>query len=423
METERVWDVAVIGGGPAGMMAAGRAAEQGARVILLEKNRTLGRKLLITGGGRCNVTNAEPDVRKLLSHYKSGGKFLASPFSEWNASTTIEFFEKRGMPIKIEAEQRAFPASNTAQSVFDTLLSYVHAHKVTIASNAPIVSLTAQDGAIVSAQIAGGNTIRARSFILATGGLSRPETGSTGDGFKMLKKLGHSVDESGGALVPLALKKTPLLRAAGVSMKNAKLTVLQDGVKQRVQSGKMLFTHVGISGPAVLNMSRMIGELLIHGAVEIEIDLLPDQGYEKVDAQLQATFKEHANKMVRNALSAAIAPALVSPILQMAGIESEKMCNSVTRDERVRLMKTLKHLETEVDHLLGLEKAVVTSGGLALTEIDFKTMRSQKYGNLYIVGDLLDIDRPSGGYSLQLCWTTGFVAGTAAATATRTSQT
>lgn len=418
-DTKKLWDVAVIGGGPAGMMAAGRAAEKGASVILLEKNLTLGKKLLITGGGRCNVTNAEADVRKLLAHYKIGGKFLASPFSEWDAMSTIDFFEKRGMSIKIEAEQRAFPASNSAQSVYDAMLGYLHAYGVTIASNAPIDSLTVQDGAIVSAQIAGGNTIRARTFILATGGLSRPETGSTGDGFKILQRLGHTVDMSGGALVPVALKKTPLHKAAGVSLKKAKLTVLQDSVKQRVQSGKMLFTHVGISGPVVLNMSRMIGELLTHDDVEIEIDLLPDQGYEKVDAQLQATFKEHANKMVRNALSAVIAPALVSPILQIAGIEQEKMCNSVTRDERIRLMKTLKHLRVAVDHLLGLEKAVVTSGGLTLTEIDFKTMRSQKYNNLYVIGDLLDIDRPSGGYSLQLCWTSGFVAGSAAAAATR----
>ncbi len=416
-DPNQLWDVAVIGGGPAGMMAAGRAAEQGASVILLEKNLSLGRKLLITGGGRCNVTNAEPDVKKLLAHYKSGGKFLASPFSEWDASTTIAFFEKRGMPIKIEAERRAFPASNSAQSVYDTMLGYINAYGVTIASNAPIEALQAEGGTIASARIAGGNTIRARTFILATGGLSRPETGSTGDGFTMLKKLGHTVDESGGALVPLALKKTPLLRAAGVSMKNAKLTVLQDNAKQRVQSGKMLFTHVGLSGPAVLNMSRMIGELLVHGTVHIEIDLLPDQGPEKVNAQLQSIFKEHANKMVRNSFGTLIAPALVSPILQIAEIEPEKMCNSVTRDERLRLMKTLKHLTVEVDHLLGLEKAVVTSGGLALTEIDFKTMRSTKFANLYVVGDLLDIDRPSGGYSLQLCWTSGFVAGSAAAAA------
>lgn len=419
---EQPWDVAVIGGGPAGMMAAGRAAERGARVILLEKNRTLGRKLLITGGGRCNVTNAESDVKKLLHKYKNGGKFLASPFAQWDSQSTIHFFESRGMPIKIEAENRAFPASNTATSVHAALLKYLATHEVTIASNAPVETLIQEGSTIVAARILGGNLIQARTFVLATGGLSRPETGSTGDGFKMLRNVGHTVDVSGGALVPLALKKTPLLRAAGVSLQSVKLTVLQDGEKQRVQSGKMLFTHVGISGPAVLNMSRMIGELLVHGTVVIEVDLMPDHGPEKVNVLLQETFSAHPNKLLRNALDTVISPALVSPVLEIAHIDPGKQCNSVMREERVRLIHTLKRSSVEVDHLLGLEKAVVTSGGVSLSEIDFKTMRSLKCENLYIVGDLLDIDRPSGGYSLQLCWTTGFVAGTAAASATQSSQ-
>ncbi len=411
---EKIWDVAVIGGGASGMMAAGRAAEMGASVVLLEKNFSLGRKLLITGGGRCNVTNAEPDVKKLLAHYKDAGKFLASPFSEWSSSETIGFFESRGMPIKIEAEQRAFPASNTAQSVYDTLMKYLAGRGVTIVSNAPVSSLTTEGTRVIAAKIAGGNTIRARSFILATGGLSRPETGSNGDGFRMLREIGHVVDESGGALVPLALKGTVTTRAAGVTTR-AKLTVFQDGSKQASHIGKILFTHVGLSGPATLNLSREIGQLLIHGPVSIEIDLFPAEGYEKIDALLQETFKTHANKMLRNSLGAVVAPALVPVVLGRAEIEPEKMCNSVTRDERVRLMKTLKHFTVEVDHLLGLEKAVVTSGGVPLTELDTKTMRSLKYENLYVIGDLLDINRPSGGYSLQLCWTSGFVAGTAAA--------
>lgn len=416
---EKVWDVAVIGGGPSGMMAAGRAGEKGASVILLEKNIAPGKKLLITGGRRCNVTNAEPDVKKLLAKYKSGGKFLASPFSVWDSTKTIRFFESRGMPVKIQSEQRAFPASDTARSVYETLLAYVKEHGVTLVTNAPVAALLADGARITAAKIRGGNTIYAKSFILATGGISRPDTGSTGDGFKMLRTLGHTVDESGGALVPLALKKTPLSRAAGVALKDAKLTVLQDGEKQRAHRGKILFTHVGLSGPAVLNISREVGELLKHGPVTIEIDLLPEYGYEKVNTSLQEMLKTNANKMVRNSFGALLAPALVPVVLEIAGIEPEKMSNSVTREERMRLQKTLKHLRVEVDHLLGLEKAVVTSGGLALTEVDFKTMRSLKYDNLYVTGDILDIDRPSGGYSLQLCWTTGFVAGDAAANSAR----
>ena len=195
----------------------------------------------------------------------------------------------------------------------------------------------------------------------------------------------------------------------------AKLTIFQDGVKQRSEIGKILFTHVGLSGPATLNLSRDIGQLLIHGAVTLEIDLFPSEGYEKIDALLQEALKTHANKKLRNSLGSIVAPALVAVILGRADIDGEKMCNSVTRDERVRLMKTLKHFSVEVAGLLGLEKAVVTSGGIALTELDTRTMRSLKYNNLYVVGDLLDINRPSGGYSLQICWTSGFVAGTAAA--------
>src|SRR3989344_2739514 len=236
-EVSKVWDVAVIGAGPAGMMAAGRAAEMGASAILLEKNISPGKKLLITGGGRCNVTNAEPDIKKLLAKYKSGGKFLASPFSVWDALKTIEFFKSRGMPVKIQAEQRAFPASDTARSVYETLLAYIKEHNVTLVTNAPVAKLLSDGARITAASISGGNTIYAKSFILATGGISRPDTGSTGDGFKMLRVLGHTVDESGGALVPLALKTTPLLRAAGVALKNVKLTVLQDGIKQHAQTG------------------------------------------------------------------------------------------------------------------------------------------------------------------------------------------
>ncbi|MCE9541582.1 aminoacetone oxidase family FAD-binding enzyme [Candidatus Kaiserbacteria bacterium] len=416
------WDVAVIGGGPAGMMAAGRAAELGARVVLLEKNPTPGKKLLITGGGRCNVTNAEPDVRKMLAKYKSGGKFLASPFSLWNAQSTVDFFEKRGVAIKVEAEQRAFPVSDSARSIYDALVSRLKETGVTVMTDSAVKSLDAEDGMIADAKLRSGARIRARTFILATGGVSRPETGSTGDGFAMLRALGHTVDESGGALVPIVLKKSPLVRAAGVALKEAKLTVLQDDIKQDVQTGKLLFTHVGLSGPLALNASRTVGELLVHGPVSLEIDLMPDAGYEKIDALLQEHIRTNANKMIRNSFGTLLPPALVPALLETSGIQPEKLSNSVTRTERIRLMKTLKHLRVEVERLLGLDKAVVTSGGLSLTEVDFKTMRSMKYTNLFVTGDILDIERPSGGYSLQICWTTGFVAGSSAAALTKESH-
>lgn len=411
-------DVVVIGGGPAGMMAAGRAAELGSRVILLEKNPSLGKKLLITGGGRCNVTNAELDTRKLLAKFKESGKFLFSPFSLWSVRETLDFFHTRDMPTKEEAAQRVFPLSNTARSVLDVLLSYLKETGVEVVCKAVVKKINEKGGRIVSVELRDGSTVRAKSFVLATGGTSHPETGSTGDGYAWLRDLGHSVDEASAALVPIALKK-PARAAAGASIQHAKITLYQNEVKQAQQKGKMLFTHVGLSGPVILNMSRDIGELLKYGEVVLEIDVLPDMGYEKVNVALQSAFKVHANKKIKNSMSELIPPALVSTTLEVAGIDGETACNSITRDARMRLMRALKHLRFEVDHLLGMDKAVITAGGVALTEVDFKTMRSLKYDNLYLVGDILNINRPSGGYSLQLCWTTGFVAGSAAASLSR----
>ncbi len=409
------WDVVVIGGGPAGMMAAGRAAELGARVLLLEKNSSLGKKLLITGGGRCNVTNGELDTRKLLARFKDSGKFLFSPFSQWSVKASLDFFHARNMPTKEEAEQRVFPLSNTAQSVWDVLVAHMKKHEVTVMKNAMVQKLHGEGGRVSAVELRDGRMIQARSYILATGGISHPETGSTGDGYAWLKNLGHKVHEARGSLVPIALKDARIKRAAGTTLSDAKITLFQNNVKQEQGRGKVLFTHVGLSGPGILNMSRDIGELLKYGAVEIEIDTVPNMGYEKVNAELQAAFKEHNNKKIRNALKSLISPILAPLILEGAKIDSEKPCNSVTREERIRLLKELKHLRFEVKGLLGLEKAVITAGGVDLEEVDFKTMRSRLFNNLYLVGDILNINRPSGGYSLQLCWTTGFVAGSAAA--------
>ena len=411
-----IWDVAVIGGGPAGMMAAGRAAELGAKVVLIEKNTTLGKKLLITGGGRCNVTNAEPDIKKLLTKFKRGGKFLPSPFSQWNNESTLNFFNKRGMPTKVEAEQRVFPVSDSARSVWDVLVKYLKDSGVTVLSNSPVAKLQKDGEWITKVILKNGREIHAKKFILATGGLSRPETGSTGDGFSILKSLGHTVTDTNAALVPVALKESWVKRTAGVSMPNVKITIYQNDKKQESRTGKILFTHVGLSGPAILNMSRDVGELLQYGEVTLELDLLPDMGPEKVNAKLQEILKADINKKVKNVLNSVVPSALVAVLLELADIKGDTPCHSVKRAERLALAHLLKHLRVTVKGLLGLDKAIITSGGVALEEIDWKTMRSLKYQNLYIVGDLLDIDRPSGGYSLQLCWTTGFVAGSAAVT-------
>ena len=407
---ETVWDVVVIGGGPAGMMAAGRAAERGLKTVLLEKNNTLGKKLLITGGGRCNVTNAEFDTHKLLSKYKDGGKFLFSAFAEWNVKETLQFFNSRGVETKVEKEQRVFPVSNKAESIWNVLVEYLKQNKVEVLSNTRVINLVTKDNQVIGVKTRQG-VIRGRNIILATGGTSRPETGSTGDGFMWLKQIGHTVIEPEPSLVPIKVKDEWVKRAAGVSFTDLKITITQNDQKQDTKKGKVLFTHVGLSGPGILNMSKDIGELLKYGDVKLLLDIMPSYDHAQLNAALQETFKEHANKKFKNSLAKLVPPALAAVVVELSKINPDIQCNSITREERINLIALLKNIPIQVDSLLGSDKAIVSSGGVSLDEVDVKTMTSRKFPNLYIVGDVLNIDRPSGGYSLQICWTTGFVAG------------
>lgn len=420
------YDVIVIGGGPAGMMSAGRAGELGAKVLLIEKNEKLGKKLLITGGGRCNVTNAEFDNRKLLERFRDDGKYLFSPFSKWNSKDTIDFFNKRKMETKIENENRVFPVSNKSQSVWDVMVNYIKENNVTVLSNSPVQDLVMEDKQIVGVKLKNGGQYRAKSIIIATGGTSRPETGSTGDAFVWLNKIGHKIIKPSASLVPLAVKDKWVKNLAGVSLINIKLTPFLDGIKQIAQKSgsaksprsklpqKILFTHVGISGPSVLNMSKQIGELLSYGDVVISLDLLPDHDYAKLNTALQDLFKINDKKKIKNSLDQLIPSSMVPIVLELSKIDPETPCNSITRESRIQLINQIKNIPINIDHLLGTDKAIVSSGGVSLDEVDWKTMSSKLYPNLYLVGDILNIDRPSGGFSLQLCWTTGFVAGSCA---------
>ncbi len=412
MESDKkIWNVLVVGGGPAGMMSAIQAAERGAKVLLIEKNTGVGKKLLITGGGRCNVTNAEPDVRKLLSKFRGSTEFLFSAFSQFDNQKALEFFHDNKMETKVEAEQRVFPLSNKAQSVWDVLVSNLKKYKVEILSKSPVAKLLVLDGAVSGVVLKNGEEVRAQSVILATGGISHPETGSTGDGFKWLSEIGHKVIEPTASLVPIAVKDKWVERVAGLALPNAKITVLQNGIKQERSSGKILFTHVGLSGPAILNLSSSVGELLKYGEIVISLDVLPDLDYSMLNTKLQEIFAEQDKKKFKNGLAGLLPSSLVPVTVSLSGIDAEKQCNAVTREERLALVKLLKHLDLSVSHLLGEDKAITTSGGISLDEVDFKTMQSRLFPSLYIVGDVLNIERPSGGYSLQLCWTTGFVAG------------
>jgi predicted Rossmann fold flavoprotein len=409
--TETIWDVVVIGGGASGMMTAGRAGSLGRKVLLLEKNEELGKKLLITGGGRCNVTNAEKDLRVLLSKFKDSDKFLFSAFSQFSNKDTLEFFNSRGMETKVEANNRVFPVSNKAESVWNVLLEYLKTNKVTIQSNCTVVGIETDSDKITSVKLKDKTIIRAKSFVLATGGKSHPETGSTGDGFKWLSELGHKVTEPTASLVPISVEDEWVKTLQGVSLENTKITVLQNDVKQEVKKGKILFTHFGLSGPTILNLSSEVGELLKYGDVFLSLDILPDLDYGQLNLKLQEIFKEKSNKKFKNTLDSLLPFAMVPIVVGLSGIDGDKPSHNITREERLHLVQVLKDLRVKVTGLLGEDKAIVTSGGLSLEEVDFKTMASKLFSNLYLTGDILNIDRPSGGYSLQLCWTTGFVAG------------
>ncbi len=430
MQKQAQWDVVVIGGGPAGMMAAGRAAERGRRVLLLEKNPRLGKKLLITGGGRCNVTNNKPEVRTMLAQYKESGKFLFSSFTQFGVVETLNFFHKQGMDTREEAEERVFPLSNRAKTVWDVMVRYMRKSGAKVRENAEVVGVAydkSKEQIVVT--LADKFVVRARTCIIATGGTSRPETGSTGEGFQWLEKLGHTIMENDVALVPITLKDSWAKKLAGVTLRNIKLTTFASGVKQKAYKGKLLFTHVGISGPTVLNMSQEVGELL-HGGegseyaregrapkvqrardVTIMLDLFPAFDSSVLREKLQKLLVEQSNKKIKNALSGFVLPALVDPILMLAYIDGETPNHSVRSEERKALASLLKAVPLHVKGLLGRDKAVVSSGGVKLTEINFKTMQSRLVPQLYVVGDALHINRPSGGYSLQLCWTTGYIAG------------
>lgn len=408
--TNKTWDIIVIGGGPAGMIAAGKAAERGKSVLLLEKNSSLGKKLLITGGGRCNLTNNKTEVSELISSYKNAPKALFSVFSQFGVTETLDFFHSKGMQTKLEGEGRIFPESNTAESVWEVLVDYLRVGNVKVVSECTVDSITVDEFKLFKIQTSKGEMI-GTSCIVATGGISHPETGSTGDGFKWLQSLGHTIVANNFALVPVAIKDAWVKKLAGVTLQNVKIRVVQDGQKQDARTGRILFTHLGVSGPTILNLSSKIGDLLQYGNVTLELDLKPDIDHGQLKLELHNALMGGINRKIKNVLSGLVPSSITSIVLAIAEVDPDKANNSITKEERLRLIKVMKALPMQVKELLGADKAIVSAGGVDIDEVNFKTMESRIVPNLYLAGDVLDIDRPSGGYSLQLCWTTGFVAG------------
>lgn len=409
----QTYDVAIIGGGPAGMMAAIKAANTGAHVVLIEKNPSLGKKLLITGGGRCNITNNKPVVREMLSQYKTEGKYLFSTFMQHGVRETLDWFLAHGVDTKEENEGRLFPTTEQAQTVQQALVQALADSGVHVVSETAITGIEKSAHGFSLTSDA-GREIEVAKCIVATGGTSRPETGSTGDGFGWLESLGHTVTPNSFALVPVALQSSWTKLLSGLTLTDIKLTIVADGVKHTAQQGKVLFTHVGLTGPTILNMSKTVGDLLEYAEVTIKLDMFPGKDPAAVDQVIKDVFAADSNKKIKNALSQLFPAAFVQAVLEQCTIDSGLQCNSVSRADRIKLGQYLKAIPLPVKGLLGKDKAIVSAGGVELDEIDFKTMESKVVPGLYVVGDMLNINRPSGGYSLQLCWSTGAVAGLSA---------
>lgn len=411
MKETQHYDVAVIGGGASGMMAAGRAAERGKTVLVLEKNAALGKKLDISGGGRCNITNAEYDVHALLKHYGAAEQFLYSPFSRFGVQGTFDFFTYYGLPLVVEARKRAFPVSQKAPDVTHTLKKYMEKGGVDVRLKTPVDTLLSEDGLITGAKC-GGTTYTADVFIVATGGASHPETGSTGDGFRWLKQLGHTVHAATPNIVPLKVREGWVKKLAGVSLSFMKISFFCDGKRAFSKTGKILFTHFGLSGPLILNSAGKVGELLQAGPVTATIDMYPDTDFADVEKKVLKVLDANKNKDFKNLLDGLVPHGFVDAALTLMKLSDPNLkAHSLTKEDRKRFVHLLKAVPLTIDGLMGFDRAVVSDGGVTLKEVDTRTFASLLIPNLYLTGDVLNISRPSGGYSLQLCWTTGFVAG------------
>lgn len=413
--------VLVIGGGPAGMFAAIAASKEGATVTLIEKNRTLGRKLLVTGGGRCNVFNNKSNVRELLDKYSDAKEYLFSPFSQFSVKDSFAYFENNGVALKEEPGGRMFPTTDKSETIKECLEKDMADNHVTVRSNCKVTGLIKDGDVITGVSIEGGEVIKADEFIVATGGLSLPETGSTGDGFKWLSDIGHKIVKPAPVLVPVRTKEEWTFVCSGTGYDNATVKIIVDGKVKTKKSGKVLFTHFGLSGPLILNMSKEISDLMAKFPTQVSIDIYPKMDAGALDRFINTRLKEIQNKNLENSLPIVLGKNLAEAMINHLKLDGKKGTHQLTRDERLKIVSTLKDIRLTPIGLLGADKAIVTSGGVQLNEVDTKSMRSKLFRNLYIVGDMLDINRPSGGFSLQLCWTTGFVAGSAAGSSSEKS--
>ena len=403
--------ILVIGAGPAGMMAAIRAAENGAAVTLLEKMKRPGRKMMITGKGRCNITNAA-DVPEIIRNIHGNGAFLNSSMRAFDNQDVMEFFRQQGVPVKVERGNRVFPVSDKAQDVVDAMVHRLHELDVRIELEMPVADILLQEGRVAGVRTKSGAHYKADAVILAVGGASYPGTGSTGDGYEMAKKLGHTVVPLRPSLVPLETEEEWVKDVQGLSLRNVRATLLAGGEKVQEMFGEMMFTHFGVTGPIILSMSRRAAECLAEGKfVELELNLKPALTPEKLDARIQRDFEQHIRKSLKNGLLDLLPHKLIEPVLDCAYLDPEKPVHQVTAEERHRLAETLQHLTLTITKTRPLAEAIVTAGGVSVREINPKTMESKLVPGLYFAGEVVDVDAYTGGYNLQAAFSMGNAAG------------
>lgn len=407
--------IVIIGGGASGLMAAYGAAQVSVqnKVTVVEKNSRPARKVMITGKGRCNVTN-NCDINSLIANTTKNGKFLYSAFGNFNSADTMNFFEEHGVPLKTERGNRVFPVSDRAVDIVDALVKAVQKNCDIIEGTAEAV--IANGGKVTGVKLSDGRTLEADCVILATGGMSYPLTGSTGDGYRMAKALGHTVTELTPSLIGLECHEGFCTRLAGLSLKNVTLSVFEDGKKKPLykEMGELLFTHTGISGPLTLSASAHLRNM---GKREYfaEIDLKPALDETQLDKRILRDFEDSSNRHFANSLDKLLPKSIIPVIINMSGIEPHIKVNQISREHRRLLINAVKHFKLNITGFRPIEEAIVTSGGISVKEINPATMMSKLISGLFFAGEVIDVDAYTGGFNLQIAWATGYLAGLSAA--------
>ena len=407
--------VIVVGAGAAGTMAAGAAAQSGAEVVLFERNEKIARKVMITGKGRCNVTNNVADTQEFISNIPGNGRFLYGAFSSFNSQDTIVFFENYGVPLKVERGNRVFPVSDKAVDIVDALNKYITVNKVQRKTER-VTKLIVEDDEIRGVETEFGNKHFADAVIVATGGLSYPKTGSSGDGYDFAKSVGHTVTELRPSLSALVCREGLCSECMGLSLKNVAIRVVDTQKKKEIYDdfGEMLFTHFGVSGPMILSASAHMRNME-KARYEIYIDLKPALNHEKLDARILRDFADNSNKSISNILALLVPKSLIVPILKMAHIKPSEKANQITKDMRKALIDVIKGIKLTVMGFNDISEAIVTSGGVKISEINPKTMESKICKGLYFAGEVIDCDGYTGGFNLQIAFSTGQLAGKSSA--------